>query len=42
MLTTTRGFLFTDSVLVDHNVFSVEKKFIHSDKIRMTIVGILV
>ena len=37
-----RGFLFTDSVLVDYNVFSVEKKFIHCNKRRITIIGILI
>ena len=42
MLTTMRGFLFTDSVLVDYNVFSVEKKFIHCNKLRITIIGILI
>jgi len=36
------GLLFTDSVLVDYNVFSVEKKFIHCNKLRMTIIGILI
>lgn len=40
--TTMRGFLFTDSVLVDYNVFSVEKKFIHCNKLRITIIGILI
>lgn len=37
-----RGFLFTDSVLVDYNVFpAAEKKFIHCNKLRGIIIGIL-
>ena len=36
-----QGAFITDSVLVDYNLLSVEKKFIHCNKLRITIIGIL-
>ena len=41
MLTTTRGFLFTYSVL-DCILLSVEKKIIYCNKLRITLIGILI